>query len=129
MSVPYNRKMIPRAKELRSEMTPQERKLWYNYLRKFKYRVQRQKTIGGFIADFYCHEARMAIEVDGLQHYTSEGLIYDRDRTIEFEKLYVKVIRFSNYDVDNRFCDVCRAIEAEAEKRRTELASIGRRKE
>ena len=68
----YNRKNVPLAKQLRRDMTPWERKLWYCFLRTFTPRFQRQKPIGGYIADFYCAKARLVIELDGAQHYTPE---------------------------------------------------------
>ena len=65
MSLPYQGKLIPRAKELRKGATKQENHLWYDFLRGYPMRFQRQKTIDGFIADFYCHVARLVVEVDG----------------------------------------------------------------
>ena len=63
--LPYNPKLVERAKELRKNMTKAERKLWYDYLRNFKYRVHRQRTIDQFIVDFYCFELKLVIEIDG----------------------------------------------------------------
>ncbi len=74
MSLKYNGKLIPRAKDLRKNATRQENHLWYDFLRTFPVRFQRQKAIDGFIADFYCHKARLIIELDGSQHYTDDGL-------------------------------------------------------
>ena len=65
MSLPYRHDLVPRARELRKEMTPQERHLWYVFLSKQTPRFQRQKVISGFIVDFYCHAARLVIELDG----------------------------------------------------------------
>ena len=53
MSLSYNKKLIPRAKELRRNMTQQEKHLWYDFLAKYPVRFQRQKTIGNFIVDFF----------------------------------------------------------------------------
>ena len=61
MSLPYQGKLIPRAKELRKDATKQENHLWYDFLRGYPMRFQRQKTIDGFIADFYCHVARLVV--------------------------------------------------------------------
>ena len=69
----YNGKNITLAKNLRRNATPQEKHLWYDFLSKYKVRFQRQKAIGDFIADFYCHKARLVVEIDGSQHYTPEG--------------------------------------------------------
>ena len=72
MSLPYNHKLIPRAKELRKDATEREKCLWYKYLSQYPIRFQRHKTIGRFIADFYCAKAKLAIELDGSQHFSNE---------------------------------------------------------
>ena len=59
--------MIQLARNLRNNVTPQERKLWYLFLSKFPLRFHRQKTIGPYIVDFYCHKAKLVIEIDGGQ--------------------------------------------------------------
>ncbi|MBP5199159.1 MAG: endonuclease domain-containing protein [Schwartzia sp.] len=91
-------------------MTKQEKHLWYDFLCKIPVRFQRQKTIDSFIADFYCHKAKLIVELDGAQHYTEEGEEYDRIRTDILERHGLKVIRFSNRDVDGNFAAVCEAI-------------------
>jgi very-short-patch-repair endonuclease len=111
MSLKYNKKLIPRAKKLRRNMMPQESHLWYDFLSKYPIRFQRQKTIGNFIVDFYCHKAKLVVEVDGGQHYTDEGLGYDRERTAILGGYGLRVIRFSNVDVDRNFRGVCRVID------------------
>ena len=110
MSHEYNKKLIPRAKELRSNMTRQEKHLWYDYLSSYPVRFQRQKTIGNYIVDFYCHKAKLVVEIDGGQHYSEEGLAYDYERTAVLNSLGLRVIRFSNIEVDNSFEGVCQAI-------------------
>jgi len=104
----YNKKLIPRAKELRKEMTPQERHLWYDFLRDYPVKIYKQKVIDNFIVDFYCHQAKLVIELDGSQHYTPEGLAYDKERTSILNSYSLEVIRFSNYEVDNNFEEVCK---------------------
>jgi very-short-patch-repair endonuclease len=79
--LPYNRALVSRAKELRKNMTPAEKKLWYGYLKTFKFRVLRQRPIDYFIVDFYCPSLKLAIEIDGDSHFTDEGKKYDRART------------------------------------------------
>ena len=103
MSLPYQGKLIPRAKELRKGATKQENHLWYDFLRGYPMRFQRQKTIDGFIADFYCHVARLVVEVDGSQHYDEQGLAYDKERSAIFAEYGVKVIRFSNLEIEQKF--------------------------
>ncbi|MGN0468624.1 MAG: endonuclease domain-containing protein [Acutalibacteraceae bacterium] len=117
MSLPYNKQLIYRAKTLRKNMTPQERHLWYDYLRSYKIRFQRQKVIDSYIADFYCHKAKLIIELDGSQHYTKEGMEYDKVRTDILKAYNLEVIRFSNYDVDNCFEGVCMEIDKKVNER------------
>lgn len=111
MSLFYNGKLIQRAKELRKNATPQENRLWYEFLRVHPIRFQRQKTIGSFIVDFYCHKAKLAIEIDGSQHYTEEGMAYDRERDAVLSALGVQILRFSNADVEQHFQAVCEEID------------------
>ena len=98
MSLPYKSTLISRAKELRKQATPQENHLWYDFLRSYPVRFQRQKTIDSFIADFYCHAAKLVIEIDGSQHYEQQGQAYDRERTAILEHYGLEVLRFSNRD-------------------------------
>ena len=117
MSLEYNKNLIPRAKELRKNATPQENELWYKFLRTYPIRFQRQKTIGQFIVDFYCHEARLAIELDGSQHFTHEGITHDEARTAAIETVGVTVLRFTNRDIDSNFRAVCTQIDAAVHER------------
>ena len=81
MSLSYNKNNIVLAKKLRKNATRQENHLWYDFLSKYEVRFQRQKAIDNFIADFYCHKAKLIIEIDGSGHYTSEGMRSDEYRT------------------------------------------------
>ncbi len=112
MARQYNPKLTPRAQELRRDATPQENHLWYDFLSTHPMRFLRQRVIGTFIADFYCHEARLVIEIDGSQHFTPEGLRYDAQRTAALESLNLRVIRFTNHEVDRQFEGVCEMIDA-----------------
>lgn len=112
MSLEYNKNLIPRAKKLRKNATPQENELWYKFLRTYPVRFQRQKTIGQFIVDFYCHEAKLALELDGSQHFTPEGHAYDEARTAAIETVGVTVLRFTNREIDSQFRAVCTQIDA-----------------
>ena len=116
MSLEYNKKMIPRAKELRKPMTKQERHLWYDFLKDISPRFQRQKTIGSYIVDFYCHEAKLVIELDGSQHYEKHAKAYDEERTRFLEAAGLRVIRFLNAMIEHDFEGVCGVIEREAKK-------------
>ena len=111
MSLPYNSNLISRAKELRKNATPQEKHLWYDYLHSYPVRFQRQKPIDSFIVDFYCHAARLVIELDGSQHYTEEGKAYDAERTRIMTGFGLTVLRFSNTEIDRSFGAVCDKID------------------
>lgn len=111
MSLDYNKSHIPLAKNLRKNATPQERHLWYDFLSTYEVRFQRQKAIGNFIADFYCHKAKLVIEIDGSQHYTDEGKKKDAFRTEILEGYDLRIIRFSNRDINTEFYAVCEYID------------------
>ena len=117
MSLPYKSELIPRAKELRRKATPQENHLWYDFLRSYPVRFQRQKTIGSFIADFYCHEAKLVIEIDGSQHYEPQGQAYDEERTAILSRYGLEVLRFSNREINTQFRAVCEKIDDTVRKR------------
>jgi len=106
----YNKNLISRAKELRKNMTPQERHLWYDFLRHYPIKIYKQRVIDNFIVDFYCHQAKLIIELNGSQHYSEEGLAYDKERSNVLNSYNLKVIRFSNYEVDNNFEELCKTI-------------------
>jgi len=106
------------AKELRSKMTKAERILWdalrNNKLKGYKFR--RQHPMSNYIADFYCHQAKLVIEVDGSIHHKPENKEYDEDRTNEIEKFGINVIRFTNDEIINYLDKVLLQIEHELEK-------------
>ena len=66
MQPKHNKQLVPLAKQLRKEMTKEERHLWYDFLRSYPVRFSRQKVLGKYIADFYCAEAKLVIELDVL---------------------------------------------------------------
>ena len=82
----YNPRNIPLPRQLRRNMTPWERKLWYEYLRTCPVRFQRQKAIGEYIADFYCAKAHLIIELDGSQHYDAKRRLRGGPRAALFPK-------------------------------------------
>ena len=125
--VKKNNQLLDRAKELRREMTPQERKLWYCFLRRYPVKIYKQRIIDSFIADFYCASARLVIEVDGSQHYTEDGMAYDTARTKCLEKYDLKVIRFSNREIDRKFQAVCNEIDKNIQERRKEYERLEHR--
>ena len=107
----YNKANIPLAKALRKNMTPWERKLWYDFLRNYPLRFQRQKAIGNYIADFYCAKARLVIELDGGGHYAPDQIEKDTARTKALEVMNLTVLRICNLDIDRNFSGVCEYID------------------
>ena len=107
----YNKANIPLAKALRKNMSPWERKLWYEFLRNYPLRFQRQKAIGNYIADFYCAKAGLIIELDGGGHYTEKQAKKDAIRTKALEAMNLTVLRICNLDIDSNFCGVCEHID------------------
>ena len=112
MSLDYNEKNITLAKNLRKNATPQENHLWYDFLCKYEVRFQRQKAIDSFIADFYCHKAKLIIEIDGSQHYEEEKKHNDEIRTEILKGYDLKVVRFTNRQINTNFRGVCEYIDA-----------------
>ncbi len=108
--LPYNSKLVARAKSLRKNMTQAEKKLWYDYLRHFHCRIHRQRPIDNFIVDFYCPRAKLVIEVDGEIHDTESAQQYDQKRTRRLEGYGLTVVRFTNQEVLNHFAEVCEKI-------------------
>ena len=92
-------------------MTKEERKLWYEYLCQYPYRFRRQVTCGNYILDFYCAAAKLAVELDGSQHYDADGLRYDQRRTAFLNSVGIHVLRFSNSDVLQNLSGVCQTID------------------
>ena len=117
MNKQNNSKLTPNAKKLRNNMTKEERHLWYDYLKSLPVTVHRQKILGNYIVDFYCHGAKLAVELDGSQHYEPIESEKDRVRTAYLESQGVAVLRFSNLDVLRRFEDVCAVIDRTAKLR------------
>ena len=118
MGLPKNNKLLERTRNLRKDMTPHERKLWYEFLRYYPVKIYKQRIIANYIVDFYCHSAKLVIELDGSQHYIDENMAYDQERTNILESFGLKVIRFSNLDVTQNFDGVCQVIHQEIETRR-----------
>ena len=111
MSLEYKKENTERARELRIRATPQERHLWYDFLSTYSVRFQRQKAIGNYIVDFYCHRARLALEIDGPQHYTPESKAYDNARSAALAEKGVLVVRFFDGDIETDFAGVCHTID------------------
>ena len=107
----HNPDLTPLAKALRKNMTPEERHLWYDFLRDYPVRFLRQKVIDNYIVDFYCHDARLIVELDGSGHYSPEAEALDRARTAHLNLRGLKVIRIPNNEVKENFRGVCEYID------------------
>ena len=111
MQCKYNAQLVPFAKELRKNMTKEERHLWYDFLRGYPVRFTRQKILGKYIADFYCSQAKLVIELDGSQHYEESELLKDAQRTAFLENYDIKVLRIPNNEISRNFRAVCEYID------------------
>ena len=107
----HNSKLTARAQRLRKEMTKEERRLWYEYLHNYPHRFRRQVTFGNYILDFYCAAAKLAVELDGSQHYEPAQLEYDTRRTAYLNENGIQILRFSNLDVLQNLRGVCQTID------------------
>ena len=111
MQSKHNKQLVPFAKQLRKEMTKEERHLWYDFLRTYPVRFSRQKVLGKYIADFYSAEAKLVIELDGSQHYEDDNTMKDAERTAFLEGYGLTVIRIPNNEVMGNFPGVCEYID------------------
>ena len=111
MQSKHNKQLVPLAKQLRKEMTKEERHLWYDFLRTYPVRFSRQKVLGKYIADFYSAEAKMVIELDGSQYYEDGNAEKDAERTAFLKGYGLSVIRIPNNEVSKSFCGVCEYID------------------
>ena len=98
------------ARVLRNNMTKEERKLWYDFLKKLPLTVNRQKVIVKYVVDFYCSEKKTVIELDGSQHYESKGMTNDSERDAFMNSNGITVLRYSNQSINNDFENVCNDI-------------------
>ena len=112
MQSKHNKQLVPFAKQLRKEMTKEERHLWYDFLRTYPVRFSRQKVLGKYIADFYSAEAKLVIELDGSQHYEDLNAEKDADRSAFLKAYGLTVIRIPNNEINRNFCGVCEYIDA-----------------
>jgi len=112
MQSKHNKQLVPLAKQLRKEMTKEERHLWYDYLRTYPVRFSRQKILGKYIADFYSAEAKLVIELDGSQHYENGNAEKDAKRSAFLERYRLTVICIPNNEVTRNFRGVCEYLDA-----------------
>ena len=112
MQSKHNKQLVPLARTLRKNMTKEERRLWYDFLRNYPIRFSRQKVLGRYIADFYSAEAKLIIELDGSQHYEDENIRRDARRTKFLEAYGLRIIRVANNEITENFDGVCDYIDA-----------------
>ena len=117
----HNSELTKYAQTLRKNMTKEERRLWYEYLRQYTHQFRRQVTFGHYILDFYCAAAKLAIELDGSQHYETDGQQYDEKRDAWLESQGIQVLRFSNTDVLQNLAGVCQVIDMTVKDRISKL--------
>ena len=121
MQSKHNKQLVPFAKRLRKEMTKEERRLWYDFLRAYPVRFSRQKVLGKYIVDFYSAEAKLVIELDGSQHYEHENAEKDIERTVFLQGYGLTVIRIANNEVNRNFRGVCEYIDAAVKQSLSQL--------
>ena len=110
MNTINNPKLTDNAKTLRKNMTQEERHLWYDFLKNLPVTVNIQKVIGRYIADFYIASSKLVIEIDDFQHYKEKGIKNDAEREKYLNSLGIKVLRYSNSDINKRFESICQNI-------------------
>ena len=109
--LPYRKTLTSRARVLRRDSTPAERKLWYEFLRERPEKFTRQKPLGNYVADFYCSRHRLVVELDGDSHFIDRAQVYDAKRTESLNAMGVRVVRFTNAQVTESFEGVCMEIQ------------------
>ena len=111
-----NKSLVPYAKDLRRDMTKEEKRLWYDFLRNHPVRFQRQKILGQYIVDFYAASARLVIELDGSQHFEDGGIAYDARRDSYLAEYGLRIIRIPNNEINRNFDGVCEYLNQEIER-------------
>ena len=109
--------LVRNAKLLRKNMTKEERHLWYDFLRDYPLRFMRQRPIDRYIVDFYCAKAKLAVELDGEQHYEEEAMKKDAERDHVLAEYGIHVLRISNAEIRRNFTGVCEQINEEVRRR------------
>lgn len=115
--IPYNKKLVPVAKALRKHMTPEEKHLWYDCLKKLPFTIKRQHNIDNYIVDFYIAEKKLVIELDGIQHATHKHQEADYRRDSVLSAWGITVLRYTNESIRQSFeavvADILRHLELE----------------
>ncbi len=113
--LPYNKELNTRSRDLRAQMTQAEKIFWYA-LKEMPWfqeaKFNRQKPIGNYIVDFYCHKYGLVIEIDGDRHFSVEGKEYDLERSGFLEGFGLIVLRFTNVEIFENLDGVIREVES-----------------
>ncbi len=120
--LPFRKDLKAKARDNRKNMNRPEAKLWYEILsnRKFLgYRFLRQKPILDYIVDFYCSNLKLGIEIDGESHVDQKE--YDKKRTLDMNKIGIKIIRYSNVEIMCNLEGVYLDLEEKVKEREEEL--------
>lgn len=117
MDYKHNKRLTSTARALRKNMTKEERKLWFEFLRLYDVKFYRQRVIANYVVDFYCSKAKLVIELDGSQHYEPEAQARDAERTAALERYDLTVLRIPNSEVNKNFLGVCEYIDAAVKSR------------
>ena len=122
----YTKKSSLYALGLRKNMTKEERHLWFDFLKGYQTKFYNQRAIGQYIVDFYCAKAKIVIELDGGGHYEPEQRQYDMERTAFLDAYNLKVLRFTNTDIQKNFYNVCTTIDNVVKERLQTLSSTAK---
>ena len=118
-----NKKLVSFARGLRKNMTKEEKHLWYDFLKNYDVKFNRQKVLGRYIADFYSAELKLVIELDGSQHYDPEAKLYDEERTEFFKGYDIEVVRINNLEITRNFRGVCLYIDKIVKRRMKDIVT------
>ena len=115
MTILYNKsKELTKRIILRKKQTPEETKLWEKLRRgNLGVKFKRQYSVGAYVLDFYSPIHKLAVELDGSQHFTKDGKEYDKERTECLEVLKIRVLRFKNNEVNDNIDTVINKIISE----------------
>ena len=100
---PYNESLTEFAKELRKNMTPEEKHLWYDFLKLLPITVKRQYVVSNYILDFFIPSVNIAIELDGSQHGEPEAKRADKERDNDLLSMGIKTLRYTNISINHNF--------------------------
>jgi very-short-patch-repair endonuclease len=121
--IPYDKRLVKKARENRKHPTSAEKKMWFGILRNKAFqnlKFTRQKPLNHFIVDFYCSKLLLAVEIDGDSHAGQEE--YDRQRTERLGRYGITVIRYTNIDVMQNLDGVYEDLQEKVKMLRKKLA-------